>query len=216
MSELIKTLHKKGDASVEIYPNIKRDNIPSNAINNDKLDVNAVGTLNINDLAVTTPKLMAECVTTTKIGKNAVTRDKIGYEAVGEDEIGEKQIKTYHLDDGSVTEDKIYSGAVTKDKLNFSLYYYTGTIEYSSNFYITFEVYSTEYLNVNDATRSDWLSLLFKVWSDAYIYRCGKDLVNNVNAIFLVNMFDNSTIEVNGTDVTSNITFTDMYSAIIF
>lgn len=82
MSDLIKTLHKKGDSSTNIYPNIKRDNIPSHAINNDKLDAYAVGTNNINDLAVTTSKLMAECVTTPKIGDSAVTTPKIGDGAV--------------------------------------------------------------------------------------------------------------------------------------
>ena len=38
MSKLYKTLHKKGDATVEIYPNIERDNIPDKAINYDKLE----------------------------------------------------------------------------------------------------------------------------------------------------------------------------------
>lgn len=216
MSDLIKTLHKKGDTSTNIYPNIKRDNIPTHAINNDKLDVYAVGTNNINDLAVTTAKLMDECVTTTKISDLAVTRSKIGYEAVGEDEIGEKQVKTYHLADECVTEDKLYNGAVTTDKLSFSLYYYTATIEYTSNFSISFEVYSTEYLDVNNATKSEWLALLFKVWNDAYIYRCGVDLVNNVKAVFLVNMDDNETIKVNGTNVTNNISFIDGYRSTIF
>lgn len=49
MSELIKTLHKKGDASVEIYPNIKRDNIPAAAINTSKLDDKAVTTDKLSD-----------------------------------------------------------------------------------------------------------------------------------------------------------------------
>ncbi len=88
MSELIKTLHKKGDANIEIYPNIKRDNIPTHAINNDKLDANAVGTNNINDLAVTTPKLMAECVTTAKISNNAITTAKISNNAITTDKLG--------------------------------------------------------------------------------------------------------------------------------
>lgn len=150
MSELIKTLHKKGDASVEIYPNIKRDNIPTHAINNDKLDANAVGTNNINDLAVTTPKLMAECVTTPKLANACVTRDKLGYEAVGEDEIGEKQVKTYHLADESVTEDKLYPGCVSRDKISFALYRHYVCIEDSVEGKGSFIIDSNNYPNPVD------------------------------------------------------------------
>ena len=32
MSELITTLHKKEDSTVDVYPNIKSDNVPAKAI----------------------------------------------------------------------------------------------------------------------------------------------------------------------------------------
>ena len=47
MSEIITTLHKKDDTTVDVYPNIKGDNIPSGAIT----------TAKINDGAVTYDKL---------------------------------------------------------------------------------------------------------------------------------------------------------------
>ena len=67
MSELIKTLHKKGDASVEIYPNIKAENIPASAINTSKLE----------DGAVTESKIADGSVTTAKITNNAITTNKL-------------------------------------------------------------------------------------------------------------------------------------------
>lgn len=42
MSEIITTLHKKDDSTVDVYPNIKADNIPSGAITENKIADGAV------------------------------------------------------------------------------------------------------------------------------------------------------------------------------
>lgn len=67
MSEILQTLRKKNDTSVEVYPNIKSDNIPANAVT----------TAKILDGAVTTAKIGDGSVTTAKIGDGAVTLDKV-------------------------------------------------------------------------------------------------------------------------------------------
>lgn len=97
MSEIIKTLTKKGDASVEVYPNIKRDNIPSGAINTSKLDDASVTTAKIVDGAVSGSKLASGSVSTINIANASVTSDKLGTEAV----------TTSKIDDGAVTTAKL-------------------------------------------------------------------------------------------------------------
>lgn len=57
MAQVITTLKKKGDISVDIYPNIKAENIPNNAIDENK----------ISDASITT----------NKIADNSVTKDKL-------------------------------------------------------------------------------------------------------------------------------------------
>ena len=49
MAEIITTLHPDGDENTNLYPNIKKQNIPSNSISTDKLDDNVlslIGSLN--------------------------------------------------------------------------------------------------------------------------------------------------------------------------
>jgi len=47
MSEIITTLHKKDDATVNVYPNIKADNIPSGAVTEDKLAQSVKDSINM-------------------------------------------------------------------------------------------------------------------------------------------------------------------------
>ena len=91
MSEVIKTLTKKGDASVEVYPNIKRDNIPSGAVDTSKLDDGAVTTAKIQDGAVSGSKLASGSVSTAKIGAGAVTESRIANGSITASKFG------YHL-----------------------------------------------------------------------------------------------------------------------
>lgn len=97
MSDTITTLKKKGDSSVNIYPNIKRDNIPNGGVSTSKIEDLAVTTAKINDLAVTTAKIQNQAVETSKIKDSAVTSDKMA--------------------DSSVTSNKIANNSVTASKI---------------------------------------------------------------------------------------------------
>lgn len=69
MSEILQTLRKKNDTSVEVYPNIKSDNIPADAIT----------TAKILDGAVTEDKIGTGSVTSSKIGDGSILITKIGF-----------------------------------------------------------------------------------------------------------------------------------------
>ena len=97
MSDIITTLKKKGDSSFNIYPNIKRDNIPNGGVSTSKIEDLAVTTAKINDLAITTAKIQNQAVETSKIKDSAVTSDKIA--------------------DSSVTSNKIANYSVTESKI---------------------------------------------------------------------------------------------------
>ncbi len=107
MSDLIKTL-KSSETGNDVYPNIKPDNIPSDAITSAK----------INDGAVTTDKLADTSVTTAKIHNGAVTTAKIEDEGVSTAKIGNLAVTTAKIDTGAVTSAKIGDSAVTGTKIN--------------------------------------------------------------------------------------------------
>lgn len=99
MSEILQTLRKKNDTSVEVYPNIKRDNIPSDAITTAKILDGAVTTAKINDGSVTTAKLDDTLKTTVNTFNN-----------IYDDDLGEMSI-----DSLDVTDDAHVGGNVTID-----------------------------------------------------------------------------------------------------
>lgn len=80
MSEVITTLHKKGDNTVDVYPNIKSENIPNDAVSEDKILDGAVTTDKIADDSVTEDKILDGSVTTDKIADSSVTLDKLGFD----------------------------------------------------------------------------------------------------------------------------------------
>lgn len=209
MAELIKQLYKKGDDTTLIFPNIKGDNIPSNAITSDKISDGAINENKINNGAVTQNKIADGSVSTAKISNNAITNAKIA--------------------DGSVTNAKILNNAITNSKiapnsisynqLTFNLYYYTGTIEKSGNFYITFEMYSITNMDVNQATKEELLSLLFENRQDAFIYVCGYDIINSERKVFELHMTHENNefkLYVNSNDETSSIDIIDVIKTPIF
>lgn len=112
MSDLIKTLHKKGDNTVNVYPNIKSENIPDNAITTAKINDNAITTAKISDASISTNKLQNGVVTTNKILAGAVTYSKLAYGAVTTDRIA----------DGAVTNTEIANGTIEPTKLADRLY----------------------------------------------------------------------------------------------
>lgn len=87
MADKISTLHPKGDLSTNIYPNIKRENIPANAISTTQIDDgaiieskiinNSISTNKIQNNAITTEKIVDNAISTNKIQNNAITNDKI-------------------------------------------------------------------------------------------------------------------------------------------
>ena len=91
MSELLTTLHKKGDTSVDVYPNIKSDNIPNNAVTSDKISANAVTTTKIVDNAVTLDKLDATARELLQILNSIYDTDE-GRLSVGELSVGSKLV----------------------------------------------------------------------------------------------------------------------------
>lgn len=72
MSEIITTLHEKGNPSNEVYPNIKGENIPENAITTSKVNDNAITNEKINDGAISTSKIQDGAIDNNKIGIGAV------------------------------------------------------------------------------------------------------------------------------------------------
>ena len=112
MSDIITTLNKKGDRTVNVYPNILQANIPANAIDSSRLASNSV----------TTGKLASNSVTTGKIDNKAVTTAKLDDSAV----------TTAKLDDNAVTGSKIADSTIGSAKLNkteFSPYLTALTLE---------------------------------------------------------------------------------------
>ena len=108
MAVIITTVHKKGDSTIDVYPNIKASNIPNNAITASK----------INTGAVTNPKLADNSVGESKIIDGSVTASKIYTGAVTNVKLSNNAVTTAKIDNGAVTTSKIDDGAVTGDKIN--------------------------------------------------------------------------------------------------
>ena len=117
MAEIITTLHKKGDSTIDVYPNIKASNIPNNAITaskinsgavtNPKLADNSIGESKIIDGSVTTAKIYTGAVTTDKINAGAVTTAKIATGAVNNDKLASNSVATSNIINSAITPDKI-------------------------------------------------------------------------------------------------------------
>lgn len=206
MAKVITQLYEKGNHAVEIYPNIVKENIPNDAIETNKIVDESITADKISSGAVTSDKLDSGAVTTDKLSFGAVTGDNIDYKTITSDNIQDGEVKTINLEDG----------AVTSNKLDFNLYYYTGTIEKSGSFYITFELYSITDLDVNTATKSDFLKLLYENRKDATIYMAGHDISNNTLKVYRVYLPNDSTININSVDETANIDIVDVIKTPIF
>lgn len=87
MSQVITTLKKKGDISVDIYPNIKAENIPNNAIDENK----------IQDASISYNKLQANSVRNDNIINYAVTEGKIADNSISNGKIQDNAIDYYKL-----------------------------------------------------------------------------------------------------------------------
>ena len=230
MADLIKTLNKKGDSTTKIYPNIKSENIPNNAVDTDKIASNAVTTAKIADDAVTTAKIASSAVTTAKIADDAVTGNKIqdgvittaklADNAVTTAKLADNAVKNNNIFNGAITEGKISNNVITPAKLTFTLYNYGGSIE-TSNYYISFEIITAEnYLDINSMTLQEWLELIYNFREDHVIYSGAYNRNTNTYEVVSWNVVDNGddtySIEIKGTDVTSDTTINDYYKINLF
>lgn len=260
MSDLIKTLHKKGDNTVNVFPNIKSENIPDNAVTTAKINDNAIVTSKIanssitnsklagssvssakiesgavtnsklgagsvtadkiSSEAVTTGKLFDRAVTTAKLENGAVTTDKLGNSAVTNAKLGDGAVMTNNIFNNAITEGKIKNGEITPAKLTFTLYNYGGIIE-TSNYYISFEVITAEnYLDIYSMTLQQWLKLIYNFREDHTIYSGAYNLNTNTYEVVSWNVEDNGddtySINIKGTDVTSDTIINDFYKINLF
>ena len=191
MSEVITTLNKKGDRSVEIYPNIKEANIPTGAVTTGKLADGAVTTAKIADGSVTTAKIQDASVTTAKIQDGAVTTAKIGT--------------------GAVTESRIANGSITASKFGYHLAHHHYRL-YSSLYNVRFEVNFI-------STDTYYISQTELIFARLYSYyglngRCAEvtyDTLSSVGASYGV-VSDTDKIEFVDTN---NTTFDISYSDVI-
>lgn len=117
MSKVHETLKRKNDTSVEVYPNIERENIPNAAINTAKLEDGSVTNVKIYDASINSVKIINGAVTTNKIHDAAVTTDKLDDASVTTAKINDAAVTTSKINDKAVTTAKIGNGAVTNDKL---------------------------------------------------------------------------------------------------
>lgn len=118
MSKIHTTLHKKGDSSVDVYPNIESENIPSGAITQDKMANGSIGTNQILANAITSAKISSNAITSGKLATSSVTTDKINDGAVTTSKITNSSITNEKIADGSISNAKIQDNAITYNKLS--------------------------------------------------------------------------------------------------
>ena len=146
MPEIITTLHKKGDSTIDVYPNIKASNIPNNAITSSKINTGAVTNPKIADSSIGESKIIDGSVTSAKIYTGAVTTDKINNGAVTTSKLDDASVTTTKINDSAVTTAKINNGAVTSDKIN-NLTKLTGVVLVNNG--TALEVDDIETLHIN-------------------------------------------------------------------
>ena len=117
MAEIITTLHKKGDSTIDVYPNIKASNIPNNAITASKINSGAVTNPKIADSSIGESKIIDGSVTASKIYTGAVTTAKLSNNAVTTDKLDDASVTTSKINDGAVTSDKLGVNSVTTSKI---------------------------------------------------------------------------------------------------
>lgn len=126
MAKIYETLKKKNDLSVEVYPNIESQNIPSSAISTDKIE----------DSAVTQPKLAIGSVSTSIIIDGAVTKSKLGNNSVSATKIESSAVTTIKINDGAVTTNKLGNASVTLAKTGNDVYDILQRIEHTYNVFL--------------------------------------------------------------------------------
>lgn len=209
MAEIITTLHKKGDSTIDVYPNIKASNIPNNAITSSKINAGAVTNPKIADNSIGESKIIDGSVTTSKIYTGAVTTIKLSNNAVTSIKLDDASVTTAKINDGAVTSDKIGNGEVTKEKID-NLTKLTGVV--LTNNGTALEVDDIETLHVNfiiPLTDPDNFTILdfknnplyrylfvngyLKIKSTSKIYFINRLLITNLN--FVIKYIDENNAE---------------------
>lgn len=157
MADLITTLKKKGDTSTNVYPNVKSDNIPNNAITTVKINDGAVTNAKIYDGAVTSGKLASNSVTTGKLASNSVTTAKINDGAVTITKISDGAVTSQKIALNTITNSHIANNTISAEKLAFGLYTHLLTLMIepspSNEIYLHIDIISTDsdgYNTLND------------------------------------------------------------------
>lgn len=117
MAKVHETLRKKSDLSIEVYPNIENENIPTGVVTGDKLATNTISTGKLANGCVTTNKLDANAVIESKIADGSISTGKIINNAVTNDKLASNSVGTSNIINGSITQDKIQAGAVGTTEL---------------------------------------------------------------------------------------------------
>ena len=154
MSKIHTTLHKKGDSSVEIYPNIETENIPSGAITQDKMANGSIGTNQILANAITSAKISSNAITSGKLATSSVTTDKINDGAVTTSKLANGSVDNNKLASDSVRTTNIKNGAVTYDKLGASISLLFDKIDRTFNLFVSGGLKSPVYFG--NTTLSSW------------------------------------------------------------
>lgn len=126
MAKSYETLLKKDDPTVEVYPNIESQNIPSNAVTTDKIAANAV----------TTDKIANGAVTGTQISNNSIGSAHIQNGTVGYSQLSTDVKNTlymisdfYNEEEDSVSCDTVNASAISVD----ADLYLEGTMHYQND-----------------------------------------------------------------------------------
>lgn len=180
MAEIITTLHKKGDSTIDVYPNIKASNIPNNAITASKINTGAVTNPKIADSSIGESKIIDGSVTSAKIYTGAVTTNKLSNNAVTTAKLDDASVTTAKLNNGAVTIDKIADASINNNKLTNLLY--NAIYEYTHSILLRVDTPSN-YINVNFIFKNN-VSTKYTTFADIIdalkdIYHVGDPIIAN-------------------------------------
>lgn len=122
MAKIYETLRKKNDPTIEVYPNIESQNIPSGAVTETKIGTNAVTTGKLANSAVNSNKLADGAIISTKLADGAVTTNKIADNSISNAKMQFDSVGTSNIVNYAVTTDKLAPSSVSDGQLSNSLW----------------------------------------------------------------------------------------------
>lgn len=112
------TLRETSHPENLVYPNIKRENIPTGAIDSTKLDTDAVTSPAINEGAVQTRHISPGAVGNDALAVDAVHDVNILDSSVSEAKLGPLSVSRGKIQDGAIGKNQIESGSVDQSRLD--------------------------------------------------------------------------------------------------